>query len=153
MEEGCLDDDSSLRDYWKKKAEVRKEGKKKREKKKKKEGNGKEEASGTDPESEGTLDGALLDLTKLTTLTSRNEKPLGNLPQDINSNRTSLDLEESSSSSPQINPSLAFQLSDFETLSTDENISPSPPRTATGAEDIVMEGEPLQIKKRVEHQK
>ena len=127
MEEDCSDDDSSLRDYWKKNAESKKKSKKKREKKKKKEGKGKEEADGTDQESEGTLDGALLDPTKLTTLTSRNEKPLGNLPQDSNSNRTSLDLEETPSSSHQINPSLAFQnddtesiqLSDFENLSTD----------------------------------
>ena len=79
MEEDCSDEDSSLRDYWKKSAESRK---KKREKKKKKERKGKEEADGTDQESEGTLDGAQLDPTKLTTLTSRNENPLGNLPQD-----------------------------------------------------------------------
>ncbi len=32
--------------------------------------------------------------------------------------------------------------SDFDNLSTDESISPSPPRTTTGAEDIDMEGEP-----------
>jgi hypothetical protein len=138
MEEDCSDDDSSLRDYWKKNAESKMKSKKKREKKKKKkERKSKEEADGTDQESEGTLDGALLDPTKLTTLTSRNENPLGNLPQDSNSNRTSLDLEETPSSSQQNNSSLAFQnddaesiqLSDFENLSTDGSISPSPPRT------------------------
>ncbi len=124
--EDCSDEDSSLRDYWKKRAEVRKEGTKKREKKKKG-GKGKEEADGTDQESEGTRNGALLDPTKLITLTSRNESSLGNLPQDSNSNRTSLDLEETPSSPHQINPPLAFQnddaesiqLSDFENLSTD----------------------------------
>jgi hypothetical protein len=151
MEEDCSDEDSSLKDYWKKNAESKKKSKKKREKKKKKkERKGKEEADGTDQESESTLDGTLLDPTKLTTLTSRNENPLGNLPQDSNSNRTSLNLEEAPSSSQQNNSSLAFQnddaesiqLSDFDNLSTDGSISPSPPRTTTGAEDIDMEGEP-----------
>jgi hypothetical protein len=153
MEEDCSDEDSSLRDYWKKNAESKKkkrEKKKKKERKGKKEREGKEEADGTDQESEGTFDGAQLDSTKLTTLTSRNENPLGNLPQDSNSNRTSLDLKETPSSAQQNNSYLAFQnddvesiqLSDFDNLSTDGSISPSPPRTTTGAEDIDMEGEP-----------
>jgi hypothetical protein len=151
MAEESQDEDSSLRDYWKKRAGSKKEGKKKRErKKKKKEGKGKEEADGTDQDSESTLDGAHLDPTKLTTLTSRNENPIGNLPQDSNSNRTSLDLEEIPSSSQQSNSSLAFQddevesinLTDFENISTDGSISPTPPRTTTGSEDIDMEGEP-----------
>ncbi len=125
MEEDCSDEDSSLRDYWKKSAESRK--KKREKKKKKKERKGKEEADGTDQDSESTLDGTQLDPTKLATLTSRNENPLGNLPQDSNSHRTSLDLEETPSSSQQNNSSLAFQndevksiqLSDFDNLSTD----------------------------------
>ncbi len=98
MAEESQDEDSSLRDYWKKRAESKKEGKKKREKKKK-EGKGKEVFDGTDQESDGTLEGALLDPTRLIALTSRNEKPFENVPQDSNSNRTSLDLEETPSSS------------------------------------------------------
>ncbi len=54
------------------------------------------------------------------------------------------------SSSQQSNSSVAFQddevesinLTDFENISTDGSISPSPPRTTTGAEDIDMEGDP-----------
>jgi FtsZ-binding cell division protein ZapB len=142
-----------LRDYWKKRGVTKKEGKKKREKKKKKkERKGKEEANGTDQDSESTLDGAQLDPTKLTTLTSRHENPFGNLPQDINSNRTSIDLEGIPSSSQQ-SISVAFQddevsevesinLTDFENISDDGGISPSPPRSTTGAEDTDMEGDP-----------
>ena len=151
MAEESQDEESSLRDYWKKKGVTKKEGKKKREKKKKKkERKGKEEADGTDQDSESTPDGAQLDPTKLTILTSRHENPFGNLPQDSNSNRTSINLEGIPSSSQQSNSSVAFQddevesinLTDFENISTDGGISPSPPRSTTGAEDIDMEGEP-----------
>ncbi len=77
MAEESQDEESSLRDYWKKRGVTKKEGKKKRERKKKKnERKGKEEADGTDQDSESTLDGAQLDPTKLTTLTSRHENPL-----------------------------------------------------------------------------
>jgi hypothetical protein len=124
MEEDCSDEDSSLRDYWKKNAESKKKRRKKREKKKKKEGKGKEEADGTDQESEATLDGALLDPTKLTTLTSRNENPLGNLPQNSNSNRTSLNLEGTPSASQQNNSSLAFQNDDVESIQLASKGSP-----------------------------
>jgi len=107
MAEESQDEEASLRDYWKKRGVTKKEGKKKREKKKKKkERKGKEEANGTDQDSESTLDGAQLDPTKLTTLTSRHENPFGNLPQDINSNRTSIDLEGIPSSSQQNNSSI-----------------------------------------------
>ncbi len=102
----------------------KKKREKKKKKKKKKEHKGKEEADGTDQDSESTLDGAQLDSTKLITLTSRNENPLGNLPQDSNSNRISLDLEEIPSSSQQSNSSLAFQNDEVESINrTDfENI-------------------------------
>ena len=56
MAEESQDEESSLRDYWKKRGVTKKEGKKKREKKKKKkERKGKEEADGTDQDSESTL--------------------------------------------------------------------------------------------------
>jgi hypothetical protein len=62
-------------------------------------------------------------------------------------------LEAIPSASQQSNSSVAFQddevsevesinLTDFENISTDGGISPSPPRSATGAEDIDMEGDP-----------
>ena len=151
MAEESQDEESSLRDYWKKRGVTKKEGKKKREKKKKKkERKGKEEADGTGHDSESTPDGAQLDPTKLTILTSRHENPFGNLPQDSNSNRTSINLEGVPSLTQQSNSSVAFQddevesinLTDFENISTDGGISPSPPRSTTGAEDIDMEGDP-----------
>ncbi len=110
IEEDSPDEDSSLRDYW-----LRKKGSKKKWKKKEKadkrsqrrDSEGAED--GTDQEGEGAPKGTLLDPTKLTPLTSRNEGSLENLYQDRNLDRTSSDLEEATPSSPQINSSQAIK--------------------------------------------
>ncbi len=86
------------------KRESKKESKKKRKKKEMKgKRDDKEGEEGTNQESQGSPEGTLLDPTKLTPLTSRNESSLDNLHQDGNINRASLDLEEATSSSQQIN--------------------------------------------------